>query len=164
MKTRAEFVAELRGALGRVLPILSPAAHQLIVAHGAYETGWGNVGTAPRGFNYWNITCGKRWLSANRPQTPGSDTDGAGNPISQAWRAYASVDEAVADYAAFLRDAGWNPNYQTAWARLVSGDPTFIRWLSAGGYFTLALPKYEAAFRDHLAQVRAMWSLKEHKP
>jgi flagellum-specific peptidoglycan hydrolase FlgJ len=146
---RLKFVSDLWNAISRVWPESSTASRQLIISHSAYESGYG-VGTAYRlGNNIANITKG----SSNIPSIDGPDTDcssGTCVPITQKFRAYATVDDSVSDYLAFLQSS----RYANAYALLVAGDVGFARALGEAGYYTQAIETYVSNFRGVLAGVQ----------
>jgi len=148
-------------------------ARLIIIAHGAYETGWGRLGTAVQGYNYWNLSAGtvgapsKDWTG---PVILGADKEytkeGKVVNITQRWRAFASPREAVLHYLSpqwINPTNGWNAGYRTAGTALRAGDAVgFVQGLRAGGYFTLPLepfvdaagkqqPGYQAQFLATLA-------------
>lgn len=97
---RTLFSKTLFGIVSRVLPQVPLAGRVLIVAQAALESGWGKLSNARASTNnLWNITAGSSWQG---PVAAGSDTDGAGKPISQRWRSYPNVEAAVTDYWQFL--------------------------------------------------------------
>jgi len=158
----AKWAASLYGVISRELPQLSPKARVLMVAHAAYESGWGQKAAAARGSNnIWNLTAGSAWtgqidfqpdadLSYNvsecsrlgRPVT----TQSNGKPacrIDQRWRKYPSVNEAVRDYWSFLGPQQNGGRYIKARAALEAGDTVgFARELAAVGYYTLPSAEY----------------------
>lgn len=147
---RLKFVHDIWNAVSRVWPASSAASRQLIIAHAAYESGYG-VGTAYRlGNNIANITKG----SSNIPSIDGPDTEcdanGMCRPITQKFRAYATLDDSVSDYLAFLQSS----RYASAYSLLVAGDVGFARALGEAGYYTQPIPTYVSNFRGVLAGVR----------
>ena len=147
----------------------------LVVAHAAYESGWGLSYAFRHGFNFGNITSGPTWGGQVLVQpnadweykaastSPGPDWADAGHGqwrrrIAQTWRAYANAQEALADY---WRVLGW-PRYQRARLALTRGDVDgFCRELGPdaglpyrGGYYTLPTADYTAGLKQRLALVR----------
>lgn len=118
--------------------ILPPAVHAkirwgtpiaVLVAQGAMESSWGQ--TAP-GNAYFGIKGkspnGKSQMVASHEQKSGKLA-----PETDAFRAYASIDESADDYGRFLRT---NPRYSGAFA--FPNDPLrFLHALCVAGYATL---------------------------
>lgn len=153
--TVAEFVSNVYGAIDSAAPSLGTKSKLMVLAHAAYESGWGKATAAKEGNNLFNITAGSSW---GGPVVGGSDTeyDSAGNvkSITQRFRAYGSVEESVADYINFLQGS----RYSAAYSALVNGDPVgFVRALSAAHYFTLPEAQYESAFLSVLQKATNTW-------
>lgn len=130
-----------------------PAKTQLmIISHAAFESGWG-VALASKYGNVFNVTAGSSWKG---PTTPGPDMeykDGVAKHITQQWRVYDSLNDAVADYLRLLE----KPRYTDAKLALLDGKPEdFIEHLHAGGYFTLSPREYLRVFLSVLAQVTSI--------
>ena len=77
--------------------ITNPNALKYLLAQDALESGWGK--SAQGKYNYGNLTTGSSW-KGNYVQ--GKDKDAAGNPISQKFRSYNSLDEYTKDKINFL--------------------------------------------------------------
>ena len=77
--------------------ITNPEALKYLLAQDALESGWGK--SAQGKYNYGNLTTGSSW-KGNYVQ--GKDKDAAGNPISQKFRSYNSLDEYTKDKINFL--------------------------------------------------------------
>lgn len=77
--------------------ITNPNALKYLLAQDALESGWGK--SAQGKYNYGNLTTGSSW-KGNYVQ--GKDKDAAGNPISQKFRSYSSMDEYTRDKIDFL--------------------------------------------------------------
>lgn len=153
--TPEEFVKDVREALGGVAPYLSVPAQQLVVAHGAFESGWGKSGPAKRGLNLFNVT---RVLGDARPVIESGDQEcdanGLCRPIVQRFAAYGSLGEALADYFGLLAQ-----KYAGALVALEQGNPTlFVQKLREGGYYTLPLADYASRFAGVLAGVKKRWA------
>lgn len=149
------FVKGLRGVLEAIAPYLSPAAQQIVVAHAAFESGWGKSKPARLGFNLFNVT---RTRSDSRPVIESEDLeyDSSGNarPITQRFAKYGSLGEGLAEYFRLLS----GPRYAGTLARLEAGDSVgFVNELREGGYFTLPLAEYQQTFVGVLAGVRKRW-------
>jgi hypothetical protein len=134
----------------------------LIIAHAAYESGWGKTKQAQQAFNLFNVSAGSSWKG---PTMEGGDLEfGAGGvkKIVQKWRCYGSMGEAVGDYLHLLE----LPRYLPARAALMDGDGArFIEWLGPdrahqnpplGGYFTLSTTTYLRCFSAVVAEVTAL--------
>lgn len=77
--------------------ITNQEALRYLLAQDALESAWGK--SAQGRYNYGNLTTGSNW-SGNYVQ--GKDKDAAGNPISQKFRSYNSMDEYTRDKINFL--------------------------------------------------------------
>lgn len=67
-----------------------------IIAQAGLETGWGK---SMHDFNFGNITAGKYYTGKTRVR---GDKDGKGNAITQTFRSYDNMDDAVNDYVKFM--------------------------------------------------------------
>ena len=170
VKDAAVWAQKLNGVIMKELPQLSAKARTIIIAHAAYESGWGQKAAAARGTNnIFNITAGSQWkgpidVNVNgdlsfgvaecqrlgRPMTMQSN----GKPackIDQKWRKYASVNEAIRDYWSFLGEQNGG-RYLPARNALVAGDvPMFGQMLFTAGYFTLPPAEYVASMTKVVA-------------
>lgn len=143
----AAWLAQMRLAVDSALPDATAAAKRLVLAHAAYESGFGTGKAARLGNNPFNITAGSVWKG---PVILGPDTDGNGAPITQRFRSYPSLADAVRDYWSFLG----GPRYSNARAALALGDSVaFVNRLAAAGYFELDVEKYQAGFAAALRKV-----------
>lgn len=158
----ASWARALYNSVSSVLPQLSTTGRMMVVAHAAFESGWGSGWAAVNGNNIFNITtcqgsagCADGWTGDYLDQDNGDvqyNADGSVTSISQRWRAYPSVEASVQDYWSFLG----HPRYaaQGIQADLINGDPVaFINGLSAAGYFTLPADQYLTQFTAVLATV-----------
>lgn len=140
---RAEWSQAVQMAAARTLPNLTPAARELLVAHAAFESGFGNATAARVGHNIFNVTAGSSWAGPTYTDV-GGDTEYTADGvkrITQVWRVYGSLDEAVADYWRLL---SWT-RYRPARTALEQGNlSSFTAALYAGGYFTLPVALYTA--------------------
>lgn len=68
-----------------------------LIAKNALESGWGK--SAQGAFNFGNITTGSKWTG---DYVDGKDKDANGNPITNRFRAYNSLDDYVKDEIQFL--------------------------------------------------------------
>lgn len=152
--TPESFVRVVREALGVVAPHLSVAAQQLVVAHGAFESGWGKSRPARLGNNLFNVT---RVPGDARPVIESGDQecDAAGvcRPITQRFAAYGSLAEGLAEYFGLL-----SRRYGAALSALEAGDAVgFVTRLREGGYYTLPLADYRTRFAGVLVGVKKRW-------
>jgi len=161
--TRPDFVIRLLRALSGV-PVLEQIPEEswpIVVAHSAYESGWGSTRQAREARNVFNVSAGARWTG---PTLAGGDLEYSGGQvrkITQRWRCYATDTEAVRDYLQLLQLR----RYQPAHEALVACDADrFMRMLGpdraaerppVGGYYTLPTARYAAEFAAVLEQVRA---------
>lgn len=143
---RAEFVAKLLEC--PTVQAMEPKTRLIVVAHAAYESGWGVTRQAREDFNVFNVTAGSSWTG---PTSRGMDLEynkqGGHRKIEQKWRCYESLDAAVVDYLALLR----KPRYEATHVMesLLAGHETkFILGLSAAGYFTLPYREYFRTFNS----------------
>lgn len=149
---KRNFVLDTWPLVESALPATTIPTRMLILAHGCFETGYGSGTAAREGNNLFNITAGSSALWAG-PTVNGPDTDestGHSVPITQAWRAYPSVEAGVQDYWSFLD----GPRYRaTSKPKLIAGDATWVIQLGKDGYYTLAPDKYMNAYRSVLLNV-----------
>lgn len=149
---RVLFVGELDAILRRLVPQMTKLGRAIVIAHAAFETGWGQSTVARKGNNLFNIT---RAPSDPAPIIMGNDTeyDAQGNvkPITQRFAAYPNREASIAHYLTFIT----NKRYTTARVELERGDlAAFITTLYKGGYFTLPLPQYLGQMQAMLASVQ----------
>lgn len=146
---RLDFVLDLWPTIEIQVPSLGYTSRKMILAHAAYESGWGRSTPAREANNLFNVTGG----SAGGSITAGDrECDAAGNctSITQRFRAYDSRAQSLADYVALLS----NFRYRMAWEALTRGDPDlFVRELYTAGYFTLPPDQYLTTYRGVLAGV-----------
>jgi hypothetical protein len=150
----------------RQLP-LDDGPRWLLDAHAAYESGWGTSFAARHCLNPFNITAGPHWHGATVTQdNADTEYDKAGNfkgRITQVWRAYPTIGDALEDYWSLL---GW-PRYLAARDALERADAAiFCHFLGPtagvdhlgrpmGGYFTLPEAQYAAGLQGCLRRVTA---------
>lgn len=157
---RAAYLARLLVALDQLEAKPPAQAWPLILAHAAYESGWGRTRQAKQARNHFNISAGASWRG---PTLAGGDTEyrpGSSTParIVQQWRVYESDAAAIYDYLRLLTARRYRPARMALWA----GDAEpFVRLLgpdrapAVGGYYTLPTAEYLAGFTAVLAEVRA---------
>jgi hypothetical protein len=157
---RAAYLARLLVALDQLEAKPPAQAWPPILAHAAYESGWGRTRQAMRARNHFNISAGASWRG---PTIEGGDTEyrpGSSTParIVQQWRVYASDREALGDYLTLLGARRYRPAREALW---VGDAESFVRLLgpdrapAVGGYYTLPTAEYLAGFVAELAEVRA---------
>ena len=159
--TPQQFTEMLDTAVRQALPDLPEAGRQLLVAHGAYESGWGRCNAFTRGRNFGNITAGSQWTGAKWTD-PGGDTDGKGNKITQTWRAYPDLQSAVQDYWSFLGPQQNGGRYVKARLEL-EGEARpgiFAAYLGKAGYFALNPVTYAQTLSKVLQDVKQFLSNK----
>ena len=99
---------------------LSDNAIKNLIAKNALESGWGR--SAQGAYNFGNITTGSRWSGK---YVDGRDTDADGNPITNRFRAYDSLDDFVKDEIQFLTrlyDFDQNDDLSTFLNKLQGGN------------------------------------------
>lgn len=128
--------------VAKTLPALSTSARHLLCAHGALESGWGVANAYRRGFNFGNLTAGPSWRGA-RWTDIGGDVNGAGEKITQVWRAYPTLHDAILDYWEFLGPNQNHGRYLQARKFLENADAVdFGIALSRAGYYELSVTEY----------------------
>lgn len=128
---------------------LLPAA--IVVAHAAFESGWGTSAPARLANNIFNIT---RPAFTRLPTYESGDleydTRGNVKKITQQFAKYKSLDEGVEHYFEFID----GKRYRASLQPLTRGDFVgFISKLREGGYFTLPLLEYLNRMSPVLGQV-----------
>jgi flagellar protein FlgJ len=133
--TPAEFV-------NRVMPYIRRAAERLgldpsaMLAQAALETGWGQ--RMPRNadgstsHNLFGIKAGDEWSGARATADTVEVIDGVATPRRASFRAYASVEESVNDFANLLKNS---PRYRDVIA--AGGDASaYVASMGKSGYAT----------------------------
>lgn len=159
--TLADFVSNVYAAIDRVAPSsFSLKSKLMVLAHAAYESGWGKSTAAKDGNNLFNITAGSApsnaWWDGSVVLGGDTEYDSAGNVrnITQKFRSYYSIDNSIGDYLQFLQGS----RYSAAYGALVAGDPvSFVQDLRNGGYFTLPVAQYQTAFLSVLQRATNEW-------
>jgi len=147
---KAPFIQAMSDALRPIAARLSEDSWALVIAHGAFESGWGKS-SAMSGWNWFNITAGGQWLGSTQLGPDSDCSSGKCVPITQKWRVYADGTDAIVDYLGFLEAL-----YPTAWQRLVAADAAgFATALGQAGYYTLDIPTYVARYLAVLNSVIA---------
>ncbi|MBB6131986.1 flagellar protein FlgJ [Massilia aurea] len=111
-------------------------APELVQAHAALESGWGQrplrVEGGASSHNLFGIKAGPRWNGATGDSTTTEYVNGAALTTRERFRAYPDAASAFQDYARVLLD---NPRYRSA---LNTGNDAqaFAQGLTRGGYAT----------------------------
>lgn len=111
-------------------------APELVQAHAALESGWGQrplrVEGGASSHNLFGIKAGPRWHGATGDSTTTEYVNGAALTTRERFRAYPDAASAFQDYARVLLD---NPRYRSA---LNTGNDAqaFAQGLARGGYAT----------------------------
>jgi hypothetical protein len=150
----------------RQLP-LDDGPRWLLEAHAAFESGWGTSFAFRHCLNPWNITAGPYWHGGTVTQANG-DTEYAPDGtykgrITQVWRAYPTVADAIEDFWVFV---GW-PRYLPARDALERADAeVYAHFLGPtagknykgqplGGFYTLNEKAYTQGLLTCLRRVTA---------
>jgi flagellar protein FlgJ len=149
---RSDFIDNILGYAKQAAQMLGvPAA--FVVGQAALESAWGRreiVGTGgERSFNLFGIKAGAGWTGRTVEAITTEFVGGMARRVVQTFRAYASFEEAFADYGRLLAN---NPRY----ARGVVAAPdaaSFAQALAGGGYATD--PWYAAKLQRAIAAVQA---------
>ena len=99
---------------------LNDNAIKNLLSKNALESSWGR--SAQGDFNFGNITTGKSWTGRF---VQGRDKDASGNPISQKFRAYSSMDDYVKDEIQLLTnlyDFNQDDSFDTFIGKLQGGN------------------------------------------
>lgn len=153
-QTAGEFVS-------RVLPSIRAAAQALgldplgMLAQAALETGWGRrMARNPDGtpsLNLFGVKADEKWSGARATASTVEVVDGVVTPRHAVFRAYASIEDSVSDFAHLLRNS---PHYRLAVA--AGGDAqSFVNHMGRSGYATD--PRYADKLNDilHSSTLRA---------
>lgn len=150
---RAAWLLSLRDVVVGALPDLKESAVDLLLAHAALESGWGTSRAFRRGLNFANLTAGPAWKGAKWVDV-GGDKNAAGEPITQTWRCYCTLDEAVRDYWTFLGPVANAGRYLKARGCLEDANAIdFATELHRAGYYELATQEYAHRLGQVLAIV-----------
>jgi len=125
----AEFV-------GRVMPSIRRAANALgidpqgMLAQAALETGWGQrlprAADGSSSHNLFGIKAGNEWTGARATADSMEVIDGVATPRRTAFRAYASVEESINDFANLLKNS---PRYKD----VIAGGGNAAAYIAAMG-------------------------------
>ena len=133
--TPAEFVSQVLPAIQRAAGELGVDAHGLL-AQAALETGWGarmpRAADGSSSHNLFGIKAGEEWSGARATADTVEFTNGVATPRRTAFRAYASIDESVADFAKLLKHS---PRYRDV---IAAGGNTraYVDSIGRSGYAT----------------------------
>lgn len=132
--SRETFVAALQGPIAAVAGELGVDARALM-AQAALESGWGRgILELPNGqssYNVFNIKADQAWTGPAVTAAAVEDEGGIAVLRTSRFRVYGSLEEGIADYAAFLRR---NPRYQEALRQ--HDAAAYIAALARAGYAT----------------------------
>jgi flagellar protein FlgJ len=124
-------------------------APELVAAHAALESGWGQRPLKAAGgadsHNLFGIKAGSNWQGAVSEALTTEHVNGADVKTTQRFRAYPDLPSAFADYAQLLQN---NPRFAGALGR-GSDANAFAQALAHGGYAT------DPAYASKLARVAA---------
>lgn len=136
-----KWVSDLKSAY-RKAGINNENAITMLVAQDALESGWGK--SVQGRFNYGNITPGQSW---NGEIVNGKDKDSKGNPISQKFRSYNSIEEYAADKVQFLKrlyDFNENDDINTFTRKLQGGNRDKRRYAESLSYVNSVIKVYNS--------------------
>jgi hypothetical protein len=151
-----QVAAEVERQLAELRPDLSDDARgqagNILGAQAVLETGGGRTIAWRQGWNFGNVTAGASWTG---DVVQGGDTEpdasGAYVPITQRFRKYASLADAVTDFLTVVLN--WRRERDAGAAELLyAGDADgYVAALRQAGYFTAPLTEYQAGVRGALA-------------
>jgi flagellar protein FlgJ len=129
-------------------------APELVTAHAALESGWGQrpvrAESGAETYNLFGIKTGSSWSGAVAQALTTEFDDGVAVRRTERFRSYGDVSAAFADYAQLLMNS---PRFQSALN--VGGDAAaFARALASGGYATD--PAYAHKIESVVRQVREL--------
>jgi flagellar protein FlgJ len=133
--TPAEFVSQVMPSIQRAASDLGVDAHGLL-AQAALETGWGQrmprTADGSPSLNLFGIKAGDEWSGARATADTVEFSNGVATQKRTAFRAYASIDESVNDFAKLLKNS---PRYREVIA--AGGDTqAYIDSIGKSGYAT----------------------------
>jgi len=123
--TKEEFVRAVMSAAAAADASLSTETRALLAAWAAHESGWGKTKQAKLGNNIFNVSKGS-WTG---PTIAGGDTEyeagsNEAKKITQQWRQYATLEAAISDLLALLKNSRYI-NYREAHVALLDGQQSF---------------------------------------
>jgi peptidoglycan hydrolase FlgJ len=131
----AEFVSRVMPSMQRAATALGvdPAA---MLAQAALETGWGQrmprAADGSSSHNLFGIKAGSEWTGARATADSMEVINGVATPRRTAFRAYASVEESINDFANLLKNS---PRYKDVIAGGGSAE-SYIAAMGSSGYAT----------------------------
>ncbi len=133
--TPAEFVSQVMPSIERAASELGVDAHGLL-AQAALETGWGQrmprTADGSPSLNLFGIKAGDEWSGARATADTVEFSNGVATQKRTAFRAYASIDESVDDFARLLKNS---PRYREVIA--AGGDTqAYVDSIGRSGYAT----------------------------
>ena len=149
--------AAMLGELAALRPDLSDEqareAAEIVAAQAVFETDGGATPAWIQGWNFGNVTTGgpAMWKGAI-VVGPDTEYDSSGNVknISQQFRKYASLDDAVHDFLTVVLQ-WYRERQEGALSKLLAGDAAgYSNALYRAGYYTLPAPEYLAGVRTYL--------------
>lgn len=144
--SKAQWVKELSESYKKA-GITNPNALKYLIAQDALESGWGK--SAQGNFNFGNLTTGSSWKG---DYVKGRDKDANGNPISQKFRSYNSMDEYTRDKVEFLTrlyDFNQNDNLQTFISKLTGNNKGHRRYAEARNYGESLTKVFQSLISKH---------------
>ena len=143
--------------------ITNPEALKYLLAQDALESGWGK--SAQGNYNFGNLTTGSSW-KGNYVQ--GRDKDAAGNPISQKFRSYNSMDEYTKDKINFLTrlyDFNQDDDFQTFISKLTGSNKGHRRYAEARNYGESLTKIFQSLIGKHQGGGTLNWTSEDlHNP
>lgn len=127
--------------------ITNPEALKYLLAQDALESGWGK--SSQGSYNFGNLTTGSSWKG---DYVQGKDKDANGNPISQKFRSYNSIDEYALDKVNFLirlYDFNQNDNFQTFVSKLTGNNKGKRRYAEARNYGESLTKVFQSLINKH---------------
>lgn len=103
----------------------------IILAQAALESGWGVSQLYAMGKNIFGVKAGPYWTGNTLSMPTKEFVNGKPVTVDALWRAYATVEEAIADHAAFLLG---NKRYRPCFDHKDAAG--FAKALQAAGYST----------------------------
>ena len=127
--------------------ITNPEALKYLLAQDALESGWGK--SSQGSYNFGNLTTGSSWKG---DYVQGKDKDANGNPISQKFRSYNSIDEYALDKVNFLTrlyDFNQNDKFQTFVSKLTGNNKGKRRYAEARNYGESLTKVFQSLINKH---------------
>ena len=159
---KAQWVKDLTESYKRA-EITNPTTLKYLIAQDALESGWGR--SAQGNFNYGNLTTGSSW-KGNYVQ--GRDKDANGNPISQKFRSYNSMDEYTKDKINFLTrlyDFNQDDDFQTFISKLTGSNKGHRRYAEARNYGESLTKVFQSLIDKHQGGGALNWTSEDlHNP